>query len=78
MNTNEYRVDWETSSPNPRYVRGSRTHQDIWTSHKSDIFDNLEDAKAFQATLNVQSRIAQRKPGGKIFQPMWETTRMPV
>ena len=67
----QYRVVWYTSRPNPRHVIGGRTHSDIQTHYKSDVFDTIEEAKAFRQTLTEQATLQGRKPGNKNFTPIW-------
>jgi len=67
----QYRIVWYTSRPNPRYVRGGRAHSDIQTHYKSDVFDSIEEAEAFRATVTEQSTLQGRKPGKKNFLPIW-------
>lgn len=68
----EYRVTWETSRVNPKYVRGLRgSHREIITTHTSEIFNTLEAAKEFRATVTGEFvKISHRRPGLKNFQTL--------
>ena len=47
-----YKVTWTTYRPNPKFIPGGRSYQEIYTNHTSPIFETKEEAVKFASTLS--------------------------
>lgn len=83
----EFRVQWETERPNPRYDRRVAMMQKgryrqlptIITKHASDIFSTYEEAKAVKDSVTEDAHflnITVRLPGNKNFRTTHDTKKI--